>query len=102
MSQKELENRQAADVPTIGSCSGNSTRREGVDNTSAYGARQTAHNTFLTALNNNIATVLNKEMIKSLNDIDRRLGKLQAQLLKRASSKADYEYVADEIYVSVK
>jgi len=33
-----------------------------------------------------------------LTDIDTRLEKLQTQLLKLVSSKADYEDVADEIY----
>lgn len=54
--------------------------------------------TFLTTLQNNIATVLIKENDKTLADIDKRLEELQTQLLKLASSKADYEDVADEIY----
>jgi site-specific DNA recombinase len=54
--------------------------------------------TFLTTLQNNITTVLSKENDKTLADIDKRLEELQAQLLKLASSKADYEDVADEIY----
>jgi transposase-like protein len=39
-----------------------------------------------------------KENDKSLTDIDNRLEELQTQLLKLASSQADYEDVADEIY----
>lgn len=53
---------------------------------------------FLTTLRNNIVTVLSKENDKSLSEIDTRLEDLQTQLLKLASSKADYEDVADEIY----
>ena len=53
---------------------------------------------FLTTLQNNIATVLSHENDKTLADIDKRLEELQTELLKRASSKADYEDVADEIY----
>ncbi|MDD3874572.1 MAG: recombinase zinc beta ribbon domain-containing protein [Methanosarcina sp.] len=54
--------------------------------------------TFLTTLQNNIATVLSKENDKTLTDIDARLEELQTELLKLASSKADYEDVAEEIY----
>ncbi|MBS4025395.1 MAG: recombinase zinc beta ribbon domain-containing protein [Clostridia bacterium] len=53
---------------------------------------------FLVTLQNNIATVLSRENDKSLTDIDKRLEELQTQLLKLASSKDDYEDVADEIY----
>lgn len=53
---------------------------------------------FLTTLQNNIATVLSKENDNDLTNIDKRLEELQAELLKLASSKADYEDVADEIY----
>ena len=53
---------------------------------------------FFTTLQNNIATVLSKENDKTLADIDTRLEELQAELLKLANSKADYEDVADEIY----
>jgi site-specific DNA recombinase len=53
---------------------------------------------FLSTLQNNIATALSKENDKSLVDIDNRLEELQTELLKLASSKADYEDVADEIY----
>ena len=54
--------------------------------------------TFLATLQNNIVTALSKENDKSLVDIDNRLEELQTELLKLASSKADYEDVADEIY----
>lgn len=46
----------------------------------------------------NIATVLSKENDQTLTVIDNQLEELQTQLLKLASSKADYEDVADEIY----
>ncbi|MCR3922853.1 MAG: recombinase family protein, partial [Firmicutes bacterium] len=46
----------------------------------------------------NIETVLCHENDTTLAGIDNRLGELQTQLLKLASSKADYEDVADEIY----
>lgn len=35
---------------------------------------------------------------KTLTDIDKRLAELQAELLKLASSRTDYEDIADEIY----
>jgi len=54
--------------------------------------------TFLTTLQNNIATVLSYDNDKTLADIDKRLEELQTELLKLASSKADYEDVADEIF----
>ena len=38
------------------------------------------------------------EKVQPLADIDRRLKELQAELLKLASSRTDYEDVADEIY----
>lgn len=47
---------------------------------------------------NNITTVLSHENDKALAAIDKRLEELQTELLKLASSKADYEDVADEIY----
>ena len=54
--------------------------------------------TFLTTLQNNIATVLNRENDKTLTEIDTRLEELQTELLKLANSKTDYEDVADELY----
>ena len=53
---------------------------------------------FLATLQNNISIVLSRENNQVLIDIDARLEELQTQLLKLASSKADYEDVADEIY----
>lgn len=54
--------------------------------------------TFLTIMQNNIAIVLSKENDKSLTEIDILPEELQMQLLKLASSKSEYEDVADEIY----
>jgi len=54
--------------------------------------------TFLSILKKNIETVLNHKNNTTLADIDKRLKELQTKLLKLASSKADYEDVADEIY----
>jgi site-specific DNA recombinase len=55
--------------------------------------------TFLSTLKDNIATVLTRESDQTLADIDKRLKELQMQLLKLASSNADYEKVGDEIYL---
>ncbi len=52
----------------------------------------------LVTLQNNIETVLNRENNQTLAGIDKRLEEIQIKLLKLASAKADYEYVADEIY----
>ena len=54
--------------------------------------------TFLATLQNNIETVLIHENDQTLAGIDMRLQELQAELLKLASTKADYEKVGDEIY----
>ncbi len=54
--------------------------------------------TFLSTLKDNIATVLTRESDQTLADIDKHLEELQMQLLKLASSNADYEKVGDEIY----
>lgn len=53
---------------------------------------------FLATLQDNIVTVLSHENDQTLTVIDARLQELQAELLKLASSKSDYEDVADEIY----
>ena len=53
---------------------------------------------FLKVLEKNIITVLCRENDKTLIDIDKRLEELQTEFLKLASSKADYEDVAEEIY----
>lgn len=55
-------------------------------------------NTFLVTLQNNIETVIIHENDQTLATIDKRLEELQIELLKLASSKDDYEDVADEIY----
>jgi site-specific DNA recombinase len=53
---------------------------------------------FLITLRDNIATVITKESDKALADIDKRLEELQTELLKLATSNADYEKVGDEIH----
>jgi len=53
---------------------------------------------FLTTLRDNIATVISCESDKELADIDKRLEELQTELLKLATSNADYEKVGDEIH----
>ena len=53
---------------------------------------------FLTTLRDNIATVINRENNRALADIDKRLEELQTELLKLATSNADYEKVGDEIH----
>jgi site-specific DNA recombinase len=53
---------------------------------------------FLIALQKNIETVICHENSHTITAIDKRLTDLQAELLKLASSKADYEKVGDEIY----
>ena len=55
-------------------------------------------NDYLSILENNITTVISQNNNQALADIDRRLEELQAELLKLASSKSDYDDVADEIY----
>lgn len=52
---------------------------------------------FLITLQKNIETVICHEN-NTLTAIDKGLTELQAELLKLASSKADYEKVGDEIY----
>lgn len=54
--------------------------------------------TFLSTLRNNITTVLTKENDQTLADIDNKLEELQTELLKLASSNADYEKVGEEIH----
>jgi site-specific DNA recombinase len=54
--------------------------------------------TFLATLQNNIESVLTQGDDKTLAEIDKRFADLQTQLLKLASTKADYEDVANEIY----
>ncbi|MZQ97669.1 MAG: hypothetical protein GT601_08325 [Acidaminobacter sp.] len=52
----------------------------------------------LVTLQKNIETVICHENSHTLAAIDKRLTELQAELLKLASSKADYQKVGDEIY----
>ncbi|MFP3156540.1 recombinase family protein [Lachnospiraceae bacterium ZAX-1] len=59
---------------------------------------QSGKDTFLATLQSNIAIALSHENDKTLADIDNQLEKLQAELLKLANSKSDYEDAADEIY----
>lgn len=54
--------------------------------------------TFLLTLYENIETVISHGNDSKLADIDKRLLELQEELLKLATSKTDYEDVADEIY----
>ena len=54
--------------------------------------------TYLSVLQENIATVLSEENDKTTDDIDNKLDELQKELLRLANSKADYNNVADEIY----
>ena len=53
---------------------------------------------FLITLRDNIAIVINRESDKALSDIDKRLEELQTELLKLATSNADYDNVGDEIH----
>lgn len=53
---------------------------------------------FLAILQHNIETVLNRGNDSVLADIDARLELLQAELLKLATSKSDFEDVAEEIH----
>lgn len=55
-------------------------------------------NTFLSTLRDNIATVINRENDQTLTDIDKRLEELQTELLKLATSNANYDKVGDEIF----
>lgn len=54
--------------------------------------------TFLITLENNIELVLSQGDDKTLTNIDKRMEDLQTQLLTLASTKSDYDDVADEIY----
>ena len=54
--------------------------------------------TFLSILEDNIAAVISQDNNQALAIIEKRLEELQAELLKLASTKSDYEDVADEIY----
>lgn len=54
--------------------------------------------TFLTTLQKNIEAILEFEKSQPLTDVNKRLAKLQEELLKRTGARADYEDVAEEIY----
>ena len=53
---------------------------------------------FLITLRDNIAAVISRECDKDLADIDKRLEELQTELLKLATSNADYDKVGEEIH----
>ena len=53
---------------------------------------------FLLTLQVNITTTITHEGDKALADIDNRLEELQTELLKLATSNADYDKVGDEIH----
>lgn len=53
---------------------------------------------FLEVLSNNIETVINEQDTSAVAEIEKNLEELQKQLLIRASSKEDYNDIADEIY----
>ena len=53
---------------------------------------------FLPVLEKNIREVLESESGEQIAEIDRRLGELQQELLRRANGKKEYENVADEIH----
>lgn len=53
---------------------------------------------FLSTLEDNIATIITHESDQALADIDKRLEELQTELLKLATSNADYDKVGDEIH----
>ena len=57
-----------------------------------------AYSSFLIILQDNIATTITREGDKALADIDKRLEELQTELLKLATSNADYDKVGDEIH----
>lgn len=53
---------------------------------------------FLATLEKNTATEIGAKNNNALTEIDGRLEELQMQLVKMASTKADYEDVAEEFY----
>lgn len=53
---------------------------------------------FLPVLEKNIREVLESESREQIAEIDRRLGELQQELLRRANGKKEYGNVADEIH----
>jgi len=61
-------------------------------------SRPCEKDSILSIIESNIAIVISQDNNQTLADIDKRLEKLQADLLNLASTKSDYEDVADEIY----
>ena len=57
-----------------------------------------SRDSFLTTLQNNIATVLSRKNDAAIEDIEKQLNDLQIQLLKLASAHADITQVTNEIY----
>jgi site-specific DNA recombinase len=57
-----------------------------------------SRDTFLTTLQNNIATVLSRKNDAAIEEIDKKIEEMQIRLLKLASAKADIKQVTDEIY----
>ncbi len=57
-----------------------------------------SRDSFLTTLQNNIATVLSRNNDAAIEDIEKQLNDLQIQLLKLASAHADITQVTNEIY----
>jgi len=49
-------------------------------------------------IQDNISIIITHESDQALADIDKRLGELQTDLLKLATSNADYDKVGDEIH----
>lgn len=54
-------------------------------------------NSFLSTLQDNIATIITRESDQALADVDKRLEE-QTELLKPAASDVDYDKVGDEIH----
>jgi site-specific DNA recombinase len=57
-----------------------------------------SRDTFLTTLQNNIATVLSRENDAAIEDIEKKIEDMLIQLLKLASAHADIKQVTGEIY----
>jgi site-specific DNA recombinase len=57
-----------------------------------------SRDTFLTTLQNNIATVLSRKNDAAIEDIEKKIEDMQIQLLKLASAHADIKQVTAEIY----
>ena len=57
-----------------------------------------SRDSFLTTLQNNIATVLSRKSDAAIDEIEKKIEDMQIQLLKLASAHADIKQVTDEIY----